>query len=283
MLHYLDPKADVVFKKIFGEHPKLLISFLNAILPLPLDRPIVSLEYLSNEQSPKIPTLKKTIADVKCKDSSGRYFIVEMQIDWIDSFKQRLLFESGQAFVKQLEKGEDYHFLQPVYGVALLATSFDESEHWYHHYQLVNVTKPTVEIIEHLQLVFIELEKFPVNSQTEKRLRLLWLRFLREISHKTKEVSSDLLEVPEISQAIELARESAYNAAELNSYEDYWSAVSTEKSLMSGKFREGEASGFQKGREEERRSVAREMKKQGIAISLIAACTGLSEEVIQFL
>ena len=29
MSRYLDPKADVVFKKIFGEHPKLLISFLN--------------------------------------------------------------------------------------------------------------------------------------------------------------------------------------------------------------------------------------------------------------
>jgi len=138
MLRYLDPKADVVFKKIFGEHPTLLISFLNAILPLPEGRPIISLEYLSNEQSPKIPTLKKTIADVKCKDSSGRCFIVEMQIDWIDTFKQRLLFEAGQAFVKQLEKGEDYRFLQPVYGVALLATNFVESKHWYHHYQLVN-------------------------------------------------------------------------------------------------------------------------------------------------
>ena len=86
MSRYLDPKADVVFKKIFGEHPPLLISFLNAILPLPTDYPIVSLDYLPNEQTPKIPALKKTIADVRCKDSSGRYFIVEMQIDWMYLF-----------------------------------------------------------------------------------------------------------------------------------------------------------------------------------------------------
>lgn len=160
MSRYLDPKAHVVFKKIFGEHPHLLISFLNAVLSLPADRPIIELEYLSSEQTPKIPAFKKTIADVRCKDSTGLYFIVEMQIDWINSFKQRLLFEAGQAFVKQLERGEDYSFLQPVYGLGLLATAFDQTEHWYHHYQLVNVAKPVVEVIEHLQLVFIELQKF---------------------------------------------------------------------------------------------------------------------------
>lgn len=30
MSRYLDPKADVVFKRIFGEHPHLLKNFLNA-------------------------------------------------------------------------------------------------------------------------------------------------------------------------------------------------------------------------------------------------------------
>ena len=31
---YLDPKADVTFKKVFGEHKNLVISLLNALLPL---------------------------------------------------------------------------------------------------------------------------------------------------------------------------------------------------------------------------------------------------------
>jgi hypothetical protein len=34
MAHYLDPKNDFIFKRIFGEHPDLLISFLNALMPL---------------------------------------------------------------------------------------------------------------------------------------------------------------------------------------------------------------------------------------------------------
>src|SRR3990167_7172410 len=102
---YLDPKADVVFKKIFGDHPHLLISFLNAVLPLASDNLIVELSYLPTEQVPVIPEFKRTIADVKCTDAQGRVFIVEMQMNWTDSFKQRLLFGTSQAFVKQLEKG----------------------------------------------------------------------------------------------------------------------------------------------------------------------------------
>ncbi len=49
MTRYLDPKTDVVFKKIFGQHPHLLKSFLNAVLPLTADSMIESLEYLSSE------------------------------------------------------------------------------------------------------------------------------------------------------------------------------------------------------------------------------------------
>ena len=33
-MRYLDPKADLTFKHVFGEHPDLVISLLNALLPL---------------------------------------------------------------------------------------------------------------------------------------------------------------------------------------------------------------------------------------------------------
>ena len=244
MSRYLDPKADVVFKKIFGEHPHLLKSFLNAVLPLDNTHQIVNLTYLQNEQIPQIPTFKRTIADVKCEDSSGRVFIVEMQIDWTNSFKQRLLFGTSQAVVKQLEKGQVYQLLQPVYGLGIVADTFDKkTSEWYHHYQLVKTGVQHTDVIEHLQLVFIELPKFPVQSSEEKKLRLLWLRFLREINEQTINVSQDLLEIPEISEAVVLSEESAYSTGELNSYEEYWDAVRTEKTLMLGKYEEGMAKG----------------------------------------
>ena len=45
-MKYLDPKADLTFKKIFGNHPKRLISLLNALLPLSEEEQIHEIESL---------------------------------------------------------------------------------------------------------------------------------------------------------------------------------------------------------------------------------------------
>ena len=273
MSRYLDPKADVVFKKIFGEHPHLLKSFLNAVLPLASDNPIVELSYLPTEQVPHIPTFKRTIADVKCKDAKGRVFIVEMQIDWTNSFKQRLLFGTSQAIVKQLEKGESYKLLQPVYGLGIVADIFDKTNpEWYHHYQLVKHGDRSKDVIEHLQLVFIELPKFPIQSTDEKKLRLLWLRFLREVNEKTVNVAQELLDVPEISEAVVLAEESAYTPGELSSYESYWDAVSTEKTRIMDSYEKG----IEKGEINEKIKTAKKLIKSNFDDAIIAELTELS-------
>ena len=290
MSRYLDPKADVVFKKIFCDHPMLLISFLNALLPLPTNSPIVSLTYLQNEQVPIIPEFKRTIADVKCTDAQGRVFIVEMQMNWTDHFKQRLLFGTSQAFVKQLEKGEEYKFLQPVYGLGIVAEIYEKTtSEWYHHYQLVKKSDAeNSDVIDHLQLIFIELPKFPIQSSEEKKLRLLWLRFLREVDEKTTTVSKDLLAIPEIAQAVELAEESAYTPGELNLYESYWDQVSREKTLIMDKYAEGliegEAKGIEKGIEQGIEQgiekIAINMLTDNEPLDKISKFTGLSEHEV---
>ena len=33
-MRYLDPKADILFKKVFGEQKGIMKAFLNAMLPL---------------------------------------------------------------------------------------------------------------------------------------------------------------------------------------------------------------------------------------------------------
>ena len=50
MPRYLDQKNDLVFKRVFGKHSDLLISFLNALLPLDQGQSIENIEYLSPEQ-----------------------------------------------------------------------------------------------------------------------------------------------------------------------------------------------------------------------------------------
>lgn len=247
MSRYLNPHTDLVFKKIFGQHTHLLVSFLNSLLPLPPDGLIKSLEYLPTEQIPNIPILKRTIVDVKCTDEQGRIFIVEMQIEWSSFFMQRMLYGASQAYVRQLNKGEDYQYLKPVYGLGLLAENFDnESSDYYHHYKIVNVEKPAREL-RGLQFVFIELPKFKPSTQTERKLRTLWLRFMLEINEDTRNVDPELLAVPEIREAIELSEQAAYTKEELAAYETYWDTVRTEKTLLSERYQLGLTEGEIKG------------------------------------
>lgn len=274
MGRYLDPKSDIVFKKVFGQHPHLLKSFLNAILPLQQGELIESLEYLPSEQIPDIPILKRTIVDVKCYDQQGKIFIVEMQIEWTDSFIQRLLYGTASAYVKQLNAGEAYHLLNPVYGLGLINSIYDhKTADWYHHYGLVKLSNHREEVIKGLTLVFVELPKFVPTTHAAKKLQVLWLRFMREINDKTREVDPSLLEVPEIKEAVRLTEEAAYSPAELDAYESYWKAVSSEKTLLEER--------VQKVRAEEKIEIAKKMKTAGIPYPTISECTGLSHNEIE--
>lgn len=58
---YLDPKADLTFKKVFGEHPELVKSLLNALLLLDEGQQIEDVEYMEPEMVPENPAKKNSI------------------------------------------------------------------------------------------------------------------------------------------------------------------------------------------------------------------------------
>ena len=232
MAKYLDPKADVTFKKVFGEHKNLVISLLNALLPLDDGKKVESIEYLPPEMVPRTPITKNTSVDVRCEETGGRKFIVEMQMEWTTAFKQRVLLNASKAYVRQLEKGDEYELLQPVYSLNLVNATFEpDMEEYYHYYRLVHYLHSD-RVLEGLHLVFVELPKFRAKNLTEKKMQILWLRFLTEIGHDgADEVSQDLLDNPQTGQALEIVRESAYSPAEMDAYDRFWDIVSSRRSI----------------------------------------------------
>jgi predicted transposase/invertase (TIGR01784 family) len=232
---YLDPKNDLTFRKIFGERPHLIKSFLNSILPLEKGQLIEKVEYLEPELIPELPNLKRSIVDVHCTDNHGRYFIVEMQMYWTSAFKQRMLFNTGKAFVRQLKSGGKYRELKPVYGLSWVDDIFHTSEElkdtYYHHYRMVHAQQ-TNEKIEGLELIFIELPKFKAKNFTDKKIQTLWLRFLTEIDENTETTPDDLIQNEEIKEALECVVQAAFTKEELLYYDQYWDAIRVEKAAI---------------------------------------------------
>lgn len=299
-MRYLNPKADLTFKRVFGEHPDLVMSFLNALLPLQPEEKITEIEYLPSEMVPENPLRKNSIVDVRCKDNKGRQFIVETQMIWSPEFKQRVLFNASKAYVRQMNVGEEYELLQPVYSLNLVNDIFEpDIEEYYHYYRIVHV-EHSERVIDGLQLVFVELPKFKPHNFSEKKMHILWLRYLTEIDEKTREVPEELLENPEIKKAVNALEESAFSPEQLLGYEKFWDIISVEKTLLNGAERKGMQRGMEVGMEkgmevgiqkgmekgmevgkmEEKLQIASNAKKQGLSPEIISGLTGLSIEEI---
>ncbi len=309
-MRYLDPKADMTFKRVFGEHTDLVISFLNALLPFDKEEEVITdVEYLPTEMVPDNPLRKNSIVDVRCRDRKGRQFIVEMQMVWSPEFKQRVMFNAAKAYVRQSDKGDDYKLLEPVYSLNLVNDIFEpEIPEYYHYYRMVH-EEHSDKIIDGLHLVFVELPKFTPHTFTEKKMEALWLRYLTEIHDNAREVPKDLLENPEIRKAVSVIEESAYTDAQLRGYDKFWDIISVEKTLYgrgsrdgyaagveAGKaqgmkegkaqgMKEGKAQGMKEGKaqgmKEGKIATAQKLKQLGVDFSVISNATGLSVDDIE--
>ena len=142
-------------------------------------------------------------------------------------------------------------------------------------------------IIEGLRFVFIELPKFQPKNIAEKKMAVLWLRFLTEISEDTQEAPIELLENEATRKALSIVEKSAMSEGQLYAYEKFWDAVINEEVLLKGSFdrgvSEGEAIGIAKGETKANRKNAQNLKNLGIDIETISKATGLTAEEIETL
>lgn len=120
-------------------------------------------------------------------------------------------------------------------------------------------------MIKGLTLIFVELPKCLIKTYEEKKLRVLWLRFLRELGENTLEVDPELLQVPEIQQTIKYSEQTAYSPKELDAYESYWKAISNEKTLREASRQEGRI----EGKIEIKLEIAQTMKAKGYSLEEI--------------
>ena len=160
-----------------------------------------------------------------------------------------------------------------------------------HNYRIVH-DKDSNKVIEGLHFTFIELPKFTPHSIADKRMMVLWLRFLTEINSNTKEIPSDLLNDPEIGKAVEDLEVSGFTDAELRAYDKFWDSVSVERTLLDDRYQKGMEEGMEEGMKQgmakgeevgkSQRSIeiAKNMLAKGMDEATIQEITGLTEDQI---
>ena len=144
-------------------------------------------------------------------------------------------------------------------------------------------------------LTFVELPKFKPHTQSERKMAVLWLRFLTEINEDTTTVPEELLANPETSKALKEVEESAFTEEEMEVYDHFLDMLGADRLLFvdsnnisrkKGReegLAEGLAEGRKEGLAEGKAEVARAMLGKGMEVSVISELTGLDEDAIRSL
>ena len=125
---YINPFTGFGFKKIFGEEASKpqLIDFQNSLLP-EKDK-IVDLTFKNTEQLGINEFDRKAVYDIYCENGKGEKFIVELQKNKQNYFKERTIYYSTFPIREQPEKGGWNYNLTAVYCIGILDFTFDDYE-----------------------------------------------------------------------------------------------------------------------------------------------------------
>jgi predicted transposase/invertase (TIGR01784 family) len=220
VMRFLNPKTDYTFKKIFGSETshEILISFLNAILDLSGEERIIEVVIIDPYQAPKVQGLKNTFLDVKVRDQSGRFYIVEMQVLNVEGFEKRVLSNTCKAYVNQLGKGGAYRLLTNVVAITIADfIMFPELQRVVSQFRLSASENPAI-YQRDLELVFAELPKFNLTEAELTTPLDRWFYFLKTAENLTA-VPESLAVEPAIAQALELANRAGWSEEELDDVE----------------------------------------------------------------
>ena len=201
MKHRIDPKIDCVFKALLGsvENRNLLVHFLNAILTSDLTAPITEAEILNPYNDKEFLDDKLSVVDVKAKDSDGRLYQIEIQLLTYRNLPERMVYTWCDIISQQLQSGNDYSLLKPVYSIWLLAENLLPGETDYaHEYKLQNRQGRTLADLGGIHL--LELKKFTAERIETEEQR--WLQFFKEGEQLDETALPDWMNTEEMRQAM---------------------------------------------------------------------------------
>lgn len=268
----INPKVDIVFKKLFGseENNDLLLSLINSVLPqneqiaeIRLENPYNIADYVEG---------KNSILDIKAKDADGKLYDIEMQISEQGYYGKRALYYWGKTYTGQIDSGEMYSKLKKTIVISILDFQyFKEDERVHRIIRAKDVeTDQEYEELDYIELHFIELKKFNKELSALTTTLDRWATFLtKAYEYDKNSVPEELAKDPEIKKAIEKLDVIYLNKEEQRIYEqeqkDMWNREE--------EIRTAEEKGVLK--------TALNLKKLDAPIELIMEATGLSREEIE--
>ena len=272
----LDPKVDFVFKNIFGspKHPRILISFLNAILK-PVNK-ITSVEIKGTDLEKQFIDDKYSRLDIKAETNNNEIINIEIQLKNEYNMIKRSLYYLSKMYEEQLGQGEDYSKLNRTVCINILNFKYLKTEKFHTGYRLKEL-ETNEELTDVIEMHFIEIPKLPEESD-EKDMLIAWTEFLRD--PESEKVRSLEMSIEEIREAKDELIRLSNDDKQRELYEMRSKILKDKVSALN----EAERKGIEKGRKEGIQQEKIEIAKKLLDVlddETISLKTGLTIEKIK--
>lgn len=266
----LDPKVDFVFKNIFGskQHPKILISFLNAVLK-PVNK-IIAVEVLGPDLEKQFLEDKYSRLDIKARTSNEETINIEIQLKNEYNMIKRSLYYLSKMYEEQLKEGEDYSQLSRAICINILNFKYLKTEDFHTGYRFKEI-ESNIELTDVMEVHFIEIPKLD-KQQDAKDMLVAWTQFLQD--PESEEVRHLEMNIEEIREAKDELVRLSHDPEQRQLYE------------MRAKILKDKVSALNEAERKGAMNKAIEIAKKSLAIldnETIATLTGLSIDEIESL
>ncbi|MDR2505746.1 MAG: Rpn family recombination-promoting nuclease/putative transposase [Oscillospiraceae bacterium] len=194
-------KNDVLFKKLFVDHPELLKRLVSVMLSIPLES-IEEFDITNPESPPEIVGDKFCRIDINMI-VNGTHVNLEIQVHNDGDFEKRLMYYWAREYSSSLKEGGHYVDLPPTIIISIVGFKMFRCGEYYSRFQALEV-KRYEQLSDVMDIHIYELVKLPEVVTLENK-RELWLHlFDAETEEDLKKI--EVLEVPEMTQAINAYR-----------------------------------------------------------------------------
>ncbi len=302
----LDPKIDFVFKKIFGseKHPRVLISFLNAILK-PIN-PISNVEIRNSDLEKEFLDDKFSRLDIKARTNKNEIINIEIQlkihfnhlVNDIPSLPfqeypllkneynmiQRSLYYWSKLYEEQLGDGDRYDKLCRTVCINILDFKYLKNDRFHNGYRLKEI-ETNEELTDIEEIHFIEIPKLKKLNSEEEVVDMLeaWVEFLRdpesEVVRKLEMSNSEIREAKDKLYKLSMdEKERELYFLREKSIKDEISALANaeEKGIQIGI-----EQGIQEGIQREKIETVLRLKSLGLNTEQIAKGTCITETEVE--
>lgn len=279
----LAPYIDSTFKAIFTSDNEESNCALASLLSASLNREIAEVDILHNEPPVSSSCEKQIRYDMLCKLTNGELVNVEMQVIPTLEIAKRLEYYVSKLLISQPLKGNTYNKLAKVYQISLLINgNIFPDNHVIHKFKYYDA-KHNISLGGNANIITAEASK--LNLKEIEKLNslerwLMWFKYAKESKHR-EEINQIIERDGGIEMATKVLVKHSYTDVERLAAEaeekrvmDYYSDMASAKEQG---ITEGRTEGFTEGRTED----ARNLKKLGVDIAIIAKATGFSEAEIK--